>query len=259
MPLRRLLQGDRNKDTFWSVSVNMRHSTVWSAVTVLACSFAAGSCGFQHEESGPTKRQEINLDRGNVDHADIELDLGAGQMNVNGGAQGLLNGTVQFVGSRAEPKVTDSVHGDHATITIQQPEHTGFGGNHHTAWDLRVNDQVITDLTLNCGAGQAQLDLGTLKLRSLNVHMGAGQVNLDLRGTPTQDYDVRISGGVGQAVVYLPQNVGVQAEANGGIGSISVSGLEKRGNLWQNALFDNSKVNVHVKVNGGIGEIRIIG
>ena len=82
--------------------------------------------------------------------------------------------------------------------------------------------------------------------------------HLDLRGQPKRDYDVSVSGGVGQATVYLPKNVGIEAEAHGGIGHIEVRGLEKHGNVWQNSLYDTAKVTVRVKVQGGIGEIRII-
>lgn len=216
------------------------------------------SCEYEGDQTGPMREQQVHLDRSNIDRANIELDMGAGEMAVKGGAQKLVDGTFHFNVPRAEPKVTNSVNGTHATITIQQPEHLNFGGHKRYAWDLQLNNDVLTDLAVNCGAGQARLDLGQLKLRNLDVHMGAGQVDLDLRGTPTQDYDVNISGGVGQATVYLPQNVGIRAEAHGGIGSITVTGLEKHGDYWQNPSFDNSKVNVRVKVEGGIGEIRII-
>jgi hypothetical protein len=112
-------------------------------------------------------------------------------------------------------------------------------------------------MAVNCGAGQARLNLGSLQLRTLAVHMGAGQVDLDLRGKPTKDYDVKIDGGVGQATVALPKGVGVWAEAHGGLGSINITGLEKKGDHWENDLYDKAKVNVKLQVNGGIGEIRI--
>jgi len=68
---------------------------------------------------------------------------------------------------------------------------------------------------------------------------------------------VKISGGVGQANVKLPRDVGIWAEAHGGIGSITVRGLEKHGDHWENDLYDKAKVNVRLEVAGGIGEIRI--
>ena len=89
--------------------------------------------------------------------------------------------------------------------------------------------------------------------------MGAGQVELDLRGTPSRDYDVHIAGGVGQATVHLPQGVGIWAEAHGGIGSITVTGLQKRGDHWENDLYDKSSVSVRLRIEGGIGQIQLIG
>jgi hypothetical protein len=152
------------------------------------------------------------------------------------------------------------VNGSHATVTIRQPKGVhGGGGRTKYRWDLNLNDHVLTDLTINCGAGQATLELGSVMLRSLGIHMGAGQVRLNLDGTPTHDYDVKIEGGVGQAEIRLPRGVGVYATAHGGIGSVNVTGLEKKGDHWENDLYNKSKVTVRVEVNGGIGEIRISG
>ena len=157
-----------------------------------------------------------------------------------------------------KPKVYSSTAGQYATVTIREPEHVRMGGNRRYRWDLTLNDNVLMDLTLNCGAGQARLDLGKLDLRTVTVHMGAGQVDLDLRGHPKRDYDVTVSGGVGQATIRLPSGVGVRAEAHGGLGSIDVSGLEKHGDHYENSLYDNADANIRLKVEGGIGEIRII-
>ena len=181
-------------------------------------------------------------------------------MDVRGGAADLLNGTVEYNVAAWEPIFTHDVNGTHASIELKQPEHVRLGGNVRYRWDLQLNDGVLFDLTTNCGAGKARLDIGDLKLRSVDVHMGAGQVDVDLRGNPAHDYDVSVRGGVGQATIRLPQNAGIWAEAHGGLGSITVTGLNKNnGNQWQNDLYDKAKVNIRLTVEGGIGEIRIIG
>jgi len=216
-------------------------------------------CEFDHPQTGPLRDDPVSIDLGNAERANVELDMGAGEMTLNSGAQKLLEGTFEYNVPEWKPTVRNSTSDSHVTVTIQQPSHRGFGGNAHYRWDLKLNNSVLLDLALHCGAGQAQLNLGDLKLRDLNVQMGAGEVRLDLRGKPSRDYDVNISGGVGQATINLPEGVGVYAEAHGGIGSVNVTGLEKRGDHWENTLYDNSKVNLRLKVQGGIGEIRIIG
>ncbi|MBV8552352.1 MAG: hypothetical protein JOY54_13700 [Acidobacteriaceae bacterium] len=233
-----------------------------SRLTFLIPVFAAlifAGCEFDTAPTGPLKQDHVYLDRGSVARANVELDMGAGEMKLRGGASNLFDGTFEYNVRSWAPMFDHTVNGTHASITIKQPEHVHLGGNIHYRWDLQFNDQVLLDLTANCGAGQAHLDLGDLNLRNVEVHMGAGQVDLDLRGKPLHDYEVNVSGGVGQATVHLPQDVGIWAEAGGGLGSITVTGLTKKDNHWENDLYDKAKANLRLKVQGGIGEIRIIG
>ncbi len=217
------------------------------------------ACHVDTAPAGPTRETTVHLDRGSTERANVDLNMNAGELKVGGGTDKLLNGRFEFNVPSWEPRVDSSNNGSHADIKISQPGGSHLGGDRHYLWDLQLNDKVLLDLAINCGAGQANLNLGELDLRRVEVHMGAGQVQLDLRGKPTRDYDVDISGGVGQASVQLPEDVGIWAEASGGLGSITVTGLDKKDGHWENALYDKAKVNVHLKVQGGIGEIRIIG
>ncbi len=218
-----------------------------------------GCVEFSPTPTGPLRDDPVSVDLAGAQRANVELDIGAGELTVAGGTSKLLDGTFEYNVEAWKPTVRTSTVGSHATVTIQQPQHVRLGGNQHYSWDLKLNDKVLVDLALNCGAGHANLHLGDLNLRSVDVHIGVGQVDLDLAGQPTRDYDVNISAGVGQATGHLPSCVGIRAEAHGGIGQIDVSGLDKRGDHYENSLYDNAKVNVRLKVNGGIGQIRIIG
>jgi hypothetical protein len=225
---------------------------------ILGC-VCLGGCGFEGVATGPERNDGIHLDGTNIDKANVELDMGAGQMTIGGGAAKMLDGTFTYNVDEWKPVVSDTTNGSHAAVTIKQPHAARGGGKTKYVWDLNLNDHILTDLTINCGAGQAKLELGTLTLRNLEVHMGAGQVQLDLRGQPARDYEVKVDGGVGQATIRLPKDVGIWAEAHGGIGSVTVTGLEKHGDHWENDLYNKAKVTVKLEVNGGIGEIRISG
>ena len=210
-------------------------------------------------KTGPLETSSLVLNKDKVERADVELNISAGELKIQGGSDKLIDGNFSFNVPDWRPQVRSSVNGLHAAITVQQPTGAGAIGDQKNIWELELNDKVLLDLALHCGAGEAKMNLGSLNLRSLQVRMGAGQVDLDLTGHPTRDYEVDISGGVGQATIHLPEGVGIRAEAHGGLGSINVSGLEKKGDHYENDLYDSAKVNVTVKVNGGIGEIRIIG
>ncbi len=233
--------------------------TKYAGIVAVATSFLwLGACGFDDVVTGPERSEPISLDAGNAERANIELNMGAGQMNIGGGAAKLVDGHFEYNVDAWKPVVTSSINGASATVTIKQP--SGMrGGKKHYVWDLQLSDRLLTDLRVNCGAGQAKLDLGSLLLRSLTVHMGAGQVQLDLSGQPKHDYEVKVDGGVGQTEIRLPRGVGIWAQAHKGIGSVNVTGLEKQGDHWENDLYNKAKVTVTLMVNGGIGEIRITG
>jgi hypothetical protein len=218
-----------------------------------------GACDFEHVATGPLRDEPVSIEGGKAERANVELDMGAGEMTVRGGGAKLLEGRFEYNVEAWKPIVKSSIGGSHATLTIQQPSHVHAIGNQRYVWDLQLNDRILLDLAINCGAGQARLNLGSLDMRNVEVHMGAGQVDLDLRGKPTRDYEVKINGGVGQANIRLPAGVGIWAQAHGGIGQIEVTGLQKEGDHWANDLYEKAKVNLKIEVNGGIGEIRIIG
>ena len=88
--------------------------------------------------------------------------------------------------------------------------------------------------------------------------MGAGNLRLDLRGTPAKDYSVRIRGGVGDATVYLPKDVGITARATGGLGDISATGLRKSGDLYVNDSSETARVKIRLDIQGGVGSLKLI-
>lgn len=217
-----------------------------------------GSCDFRPAKIGPLETFPINVNLGTAERSKLELDLAAGELHLRGGGPELLQGSIEYNVPGWKPEVKTAVIGSSTDVTVRQPEHQRMGGGARYNWNLEVNKNVLLDVAVNCGAGQANLDLGANKLRSVDVHIGAGQVQLDLRGHPTRDYDVSVRGGVGQAVVHLPQDVGIWAEAHGGIGHIDVRGLTKKDGHWESTDYDQAKVNVRVKVEGGIGQIELL-
>ena len=227
------------------------------ALLVLAA-IATGGCVLNIEHTGPVDhdRQSIELDKSEMVRA--EFKMGAGELIVNGGTPKLIDADFSYNVASWKPTVRYSASGFRGNLIVEQPHGSHAGGKVKYKWDLRLNEKVPLDVVTELGAGEARMNLGELNLRSVQVHMGVGELRLDLRGKPARDYSVTINGGVGQATIYLPGDVGVVATAVGGIGNISVHGLEKRGDRWVNAAHENSSVMIHVDVHGGIGEIRLI-
>ncbi len=208
-----------------------------------------------------TRRDSVHIERDRSEFLRVNLNMGAGNLNVSSGATGkFLDGTLIYNIDSWKPVVRYSTSAGHGVLSVEQPgsNHSNIGNHLENEWNLRLANDIPTDLSVRFGAGDAKLKLGALSLRSVEVEMGVGQLDLDLRGAPQRDYDVRIRGGVGEANVRLPRDVGVSAEARGGIGSIHTEGLRREGAHWINDAYDRAKTTIHLDVQGGIGAINLI-
>jgi hypothetical protein len=65
---------------------------------------------------------------------------------------------------------------------------------------------VPTDLDVEMGARESDLDLDSLALTGLDLEMGAGETTVDLTGDYARDFDASIEGGVGEATVLVPRS-----------------------------------------------------
>jgi len=101
------------------------------------------------------------------------------------------------------------------------------------------------------------INLDKTEMVHVEIKMGAGELRLDLRGTPKRNMSVRVNGGVGEAIVHLPDTVGIRLEAHGGIGSFNAFGLTRRGSYYQNDLYEKSNQTMDVRISGGIGSIKV--
>ena len=104
---------------------------------------------------------------------------------------------------------------------------------------------------------QKMFELGTLALSRLDVRMGVGKTIVDLAGDWKNDLQATIHGGVGEATVKLPRDVGVRVRARGGIGEIHAGDLKKDGEIYTNDAYGESPVTLNVEVEGGIGKINL--
>jgi hypothetical protein len=225
--------------------------TLAPLLLAIAAALAAGCA------PGETQTVTRTVELDGAQAAAVRLNMGAGELRVSGGASPLVDATFRFNVPAWEP-VVESTGGANPEVTVRQPSGTGprFGSTENS-WDLRLNDGVPIDLTANMGAAEANLAIGSLDLRSLYVEQGVGELTLDLRGTPRQSYAAQVKGGVGTARISVPDSVGVTVSVTSGIGSVNVTGLEKRGDTWVNAGHETDPVTVTLEVKSGVGEVEI--
>jgi hypothetical protein len=227
-------------------------------ITIVAILALIGLSTHHSGAANPILRDAESLQLQGAKSVTAKVDMGAGQLNVNSGSGQLMDADFSYDQDSGKPRVNYSVSGTNGNLDIAQHENGGvhFGRNENT-WTLKFGD-VPLDLNVDMGAGQGELNLRGINLTRLKIEMGAGQINLDLTGERKQTFDVDVQGGVGEAVIRLPHDVGVEIRADGGIGSIDTEGLHREGGRWVNDAWGKSPITIHMNVEGGIGEIRLI-
>jgi hypothetical protein len=235
---------------------------VLSIVMIAATAVLVGACGMQPSgtpQVGKMQHESKSVDPENAQSARAQLKMGAGELRLTGGADQLMEGDFSYNVSDWKPEVNYDVSGDTGELMVKQGSGQGAGlsGDARNEWDISLNDELPTALMVQLGAGESDLDLDSLTLTGFDLQMGAGKTTVDLTGDYTQDFDASIEGGVGQATVMLPSEIGVRATAEGGIGTINAKGLKTVDNAYVNDAYGESDVNLSVDVKGGVGEINL--
>src|ERR671921_50267 len=236
---------------------------VLSMVMMAALVVLAGACSTQgggtQQQVGKMQHVSKSVDPENATSARAQLKMGAGELNLTGGADQLMEGDFSYNVADWKPEVSYDVSGDKGELVVRQggSEGSDLTGEARNEWDIRLNDELPTDLVVQMGAGESDLDLDSLALTGLKLQMGAGKTTVDLTGDYARSFDASIQGGVGEATVVLPSGVGVKAKAQGGLGKINAEGLKRVGDSYVNDAYGESDVTLNVDVQGGVGQINL--
>lgn len=236
------------------------------------------------------KTEQIEFTADGADAAIINIDFGfpSAELYALNDSRSLIEGEVSYLGDLVfETKLDDGT----AVVTLDDqtdgswffnPGNWGhFTGN--DKWQIGLNPNVETDLTLDVSAGSVSLNLAELTLNRLDINGGAGSAEVWL---PGGDYDIiydvsagstkmtlpgygrqsiEIDGGAGSLTLYLPPGVEARVKVDGGAGSFrlnedrfhQVSGNEKDEGVWETAAYEDASNQIDLFIDVSAGSVRI--
>ena len=207
---------------------------------------------------GETEVETRTIELGDAESALVELDIGAGELDVHGGARELAEATFTYNVNEWKPRINYDAAGTQGVLKIRQGKAEGIPmGDTKNRWDISLNETVPIDLKIDMGAGQGILDLRDVRISALDIDGGVGELRLDLSGERDQDLDVDINCGVGSATIYVPEEVGVRVHVDGGIGSVDANGLYKKNDVYLNDAYNESDVTITIQIDAGIGSVEL--
>ncbi len=226
-------------------------------VLVLVASLLLAGCN-TNLKVGALQTESKSVELGDATAVRIEINMGAGDLQLTGGADKLMEANFTYNVARLKPEVeyTDG------TLIVKQPEVSGMPAlpgitNFRNEWGVRLYDGVPMDLSVEMGAGASNLQLTGLSLTGLKVSLGAGTYTIDLSGDWARDLDITIDAGAAIVNVRLPKDVGAQVKVESGPHTIEATGLTKDGDVYTNAAYGVSDVTLRIDLAAGIGTINL--
>jgi hypothetical protein len=225
---------------------------------VLLAALLLVSCSSDDVKVGELRTESKSVELGDARSVSVKIKMGADDLVVTGGAEKLLEADFTYNVAKLKPEVefTDG------TLIVQHPNVRGYRTlqdikEFRNEWDLRLNNDVPMNLSLEMGAGTSDLQLADLSLTGLDVMLGAGECTLDLSGDWARDLRASIKTGASRVTLRLPKNVGVRVEIVSGASVVTTFGLKQDGNAYVNDAYGVSSVTLQIVMEPGIGQINL--
>ena len=114
--------------------------------------------------------------------------------------------------------------------------------------------------SLNTGSGTENVDLTSLKIKSVTLNTGSGWIKVGLPAS--SQYNVTVNGGSGTVTLDIPDGIAARVEYHAGSGSLSVPRLTRVSGNQDNAIYETSNFSqsgpyVLITVNGGSGSVTV--
>ena len=237
--------------------MNTKNSNQLLLSLMLVGALLLSSCS-SRARVGALRSESKSVELGDGGPVRVQIAMGAGDLEVNGGAEKLLEADFTYNVAKLKPEVGYK----DGTLVVQQPEIGGFPAlqgikDYRNEWSLRLSDELPMDLSVNLGAGTSHLNLAGLALTGLDVSLGTGTDTLDLSGDWARNLDVTIDTGAANITVRLPRDVGARVKVESGPHTVEATGLTKDGDVYTNAAYGVSDVTMQVDMQSGIGFINL--
>lgn len=204
----------------------------------------------------PTGRrvEELSIPLGGAQRAQVRIRFGGGELRTHVAAAGVLvDGT--FRGG-----VRHRTDGP-GRIELEQDFERGIPWlDHEARWDVGLTGEVPVDLRMDMGAYRGSVDLGDLRVATLELHTGASETTVRLPRAAGAT-SVRAEAGAAQLTFEVPAGVAARIRSRMAIGSsqIDETRFPRVGDLYQSVDYATAANHVDLDIQGGVGAVRVVG
>jgi len=228
----------------------------WPLVLLLAGGWILLGVFFR---GGNSEVESASVGLNGARQASLRIDHGGGELKVHGGAAAneLAHGT--FAGGLDHKA---DRNGDSLEVRMRPArdllDFPFFGPASRLDWDVALNADVPTALSLRLGANKSILDLHDMSITDLELKTGASETRLTLpsRGRFRADLDL----GAASLEVIFPEALSARIRASIGAGDLKIdeSRFPRSGAVYQSVDFDTATHAVDMTIAAGAASIKIV-
>jgi hypothetical protein len=206
----------------------------------------------------PTSAESILLD--GATEAKIQIEHGAGQITLNGGAKpeellaGTFSGGLKKKVTRSGPKITTKLESEAEAAFESAFDYPGKG----MEWVLKLTSSIPLSIDLDTGASELVCDLTDLMVKEFNLDTGASssKIKLPAHGGYTL---VDIDAGAASIELTVPEGVEARIKVDAALmkKDIDENRFPKVGDRYQSPGYETAENKVEIKIDSAVGSISI--
>ena len=191
-----------------------------------------------------------------IERASIELNLDVGKLTIGESTPLLYECISQYRYKEFEPFEKYSSTEKEAIILIYHSPviKRRISNNIRNHWQLKLNNQIIYNLSVKTGAIDTDFNLSGFKVEKLYIESGASNINLVL---PQYDSKIIIDTGVSNINIAIPKNVGATVNIDSGIAIKDLDDFIKRNGTYISHNYNESEFKTEIEIDSGVSHIDI--
>ena len=159
--------------------------------------------------------------------------------------------------STIKPEIQETYIDNLAEIIVRDPENSLNLKKRFSRWEIAVQKEVPLEILLRTGATDADLDLMSLNVSSLEIKAGAGELAINLGSSVKQ---ISVESGACSIDINVPAEVGVRLNTSGALISVDsndgriISVGERR---YESKNLETKKAVVDIEIKAAAGNITL--
>jgi hypothetical protein len=194
-----------------------------------------------------------------VDYAELNISGGAVEYNISETTSKLID--IEASSSLSSFSLSSMIDDGKAVLGFKQKGTDGIIGNRLKSANkasVRLNSTPIWDIKLEIGAGKADLDLKSFKVRNLEIDGGVSAIKIAL-GMPAEEISkIDFEGGMSSLVIQLPKQVACIIYVESALSSLKFPGFIKQENgTYLSDNYNENLKRIEIKLENGLSSIEI--